>query len=347
MKILMACLGVMLALAPAWAGDLGDVQVPVADRSTQARAGAFADALDQVLVRLTGDKQVEGRSALASVRRDPSRWVQQFSYDGVDSEAALALSVRFAIPVLTRELERAAVPVWTTVRPDTLFWLVVQRGAAGEIVSAASSDPAQQGLTAAAEARGLPIALPLMDAEDQGRIRAADIRGHFDNVLQQAAARYAAPFNVAAVLYPGATPQIRWRLMYQGRLEDSGQVTAATEAEVLTALVDEVTARIAPRYTVRPGAPARYRLKIIGVGSLDDWQGVTGHAGRLAGVGDLSVASLAGSELLLDLNFTGQADQLRAMMSLDPRLLPCAETQQSLAEPTDVVSLCWQGDKKK
>lgn len=347
MKILMACLGVMLALSPAWAGDLGDVQVPVADRSAEARAGAFAEALDQVLVRLTGDKQVEGRSALTPMRRDPSRWVQQFSYEGVDSEAALALSVRFAIPVLMRQLEQAAVPVWTTVRPGTLFWLVVQRGAAGEIMSGSSSDPAVKALTAAAEARGLPIVLPLMDAEDQGRIRAADIRGHFDNVLQRAATRYSAPFNVAAVLYPGAAPQIRWRLMYQGRLEDSGEVSAASEAEVLAALVDEVTARIAPRYTVRPGAPARYRLKITGVGSLDDWQGVTNHAGRLAGVTDLSVASLAGSQLLLDLNFTGEADQLRALMSLDPRFLPCEETQQSLAEPTDVVSLCWQGGKEK
>jgi uncharacterized protein len=347
MKILMACLGMMLALSPAWSRDLGDIQVPVADRSAEARSGAFAEALDQVLIRLTGDRQVEGRSALASVRRDPSRWVQQFSYDGVDSEAALALSVRFAIPVLIRQLEQAAVPVWTTVRPDTLFWLVVQRGAAGEIMSGASTDPAVQSLILAAQARGLPVALPLMDAEDQGRIRAADIRGHFDNVLQQAAARYAAPFNVAAVLYPGATPQIRWRLMYQGRLEDSGEVTASTEAEVLTALVDEVTARIAPRYTVRPGVPVRYRLKISGVGSLDDWQGVTGHAARLAGVSELSVAGLAGSELLLDLNFTGQADQLRALMSLDPRFLPCAEAQLSLAEPTDVVSLCWQGGKNK
>ena len=347
MKILMACLGMVLALSQAWARDLGDVQVPVADRSAEARAGAFAEALDQVLIRLTGDRQVEGRSALASVRRDPSRWVQQFSYEGIDSDAALALSVRFAIPVLMRQLEQAAVPVWTTVRPDTLFWLVVQRGAAGEIMSAASTDPAVQSLIQAARARGLPVALPLMDAEDQGRIQAADIRGHFDNVLQRAAARYAAPFSVAAVLYPGATPRIRWRLMYQGRPEESGEINATTEAAALTALVDAVTARIASRYIVRPGTPVPYRLKVSGVGSLDDWQGVTGHAGQLAGVSDLNVASLAGSELLLDLRFTGKADQLRALMSLSPRFLPCAEIQRPLAEQADVVSLCWQGSKDK
>jgi len=347
MKILMACLAALLALSPAWALDLGDVQVPVVDRSAEARAEAFAEALDEVLVRLTGDRQVEGRSALASVRRDPSRWVQQFSYEGSDAAASLTLSVRFAIPVLIRQLEQAAIPVWTTVRPDTLFWLVVQRGAAGEIMSASGSDPALQGLMSAAQARGLPVALPLMDAEDQGRIRAADIRGHFDNVLQQAAARYAAPFNVAAVLYPGANTQIRWRLMYQGRVEDSGEVTGGTEEEAILALVDEVTSRIAPRYTVRPGAPVRYRLKVTGVGSLDDWQGVTGHAGRLAGVTDLSVASLAGSELLLDLSFTGEADQLQALMSLDPRFVPCAAVPQALPEATGVVKLCWQGSAEK
>ena len=93
MKILMACLAALLALSPAWALELGDVQVPVVDRSASARTEAFAQALDQVLVRLTGDRQVEGRSALASVRRDPSRWVQQFSYEGSDAEASLTLSV--------------------------------------------------------------------------------------------------------------------------------------------------------------------------------------------------------------------------------------------------------------
>ena len=346
MKILMACLAV-LALSPAWALELGDVRVPVVDRSADVRAKAFAEALDQVLVRLTGEGQVEGRSALAPLRRDPSRWVQQFSYEGSEAEASLTLAVRFAVPVLIKQLERAAIPVWTTVRPDTLFWLVVQRGAAGEIMSASGSDPALQVLLSAAQARGLPVALPLMDAEDQGRIRAADIRGHFDNVLQQAAARYAAPFNVAAVLYPGADTQIRWRLMYQGRVESSGEVTGSSEQEALLALVDEVTSRIAPRYTVRPGVPLRYRLKVTGVGSLDDWQGVTGHAGRLAGVTDLSVASLAGSELVLELNFTGEEGQLQALMSLDPRFVPCAAAPQVQPETAGVVKLCWQGSGEK
>jgi uncharacterized protein len=339
MKIVLACLGLLLALSPVRAQELGDVRIPVSDRSAEARSQAIGDALNQVLVRLTGDRASVNAAALAPLRRDPARWVQQFSYEAPDDR--LALMVRFDVPVLMQQLERAAVPVWTTVRPDTLFWVVVQRSAGGEILSRSSTDPAAVSLNAAAAARGLPVRLPAMDGEDQGRIRAADVRGQFDQVLMQAAARYAAPFNVSAVIYPGASPQLRWRLLYQGRLEDSGQIDSASEDEAVAALVDRVTTLIASRYIVRPGQARPFRLRVSGVTSLDDWQAVTSHAARLAGISNLRVMAIAGSDLFLDLDFRGDILQLRALMGLDPGFVECGAA--ALADPSVTATLCWQG----
>ncbi|MDF1629595.1 MAG: DUF2066 domain-containing protein [Alcanivoracaceae bacterium] len=345
--------GLLLSLAPAWGQELGDVRVAVVDRTPEVRQQAIAEGLDQVLVRLTGDKNGAAEPGLEAVRRDPSRWLQQFSYESPDNEE-LELLIRFDVPILLRQLEQGAVPVWTTTRPETLFWLVVQRTAGGEILAEGSQDPAAAALLQAAEQRGLPARLPLMDAEDQGRIRAADIRGHFEEVLRRAASRYQSAYNISAVLYPGATVQLRWRLLEQGRLQETGEISSESEQQALAELVDQVTGRIAPLYTVRAGEPQPYILQIEGVSSLQDWQEVTTHIGSLAGVRDVNVGALAANNLTLELSFSGDAEQIRALLALERRLAECTTAFDPVDETApgeqqdqpDQLSFCWQGESR-
>ncbi|MCC1495661.1 DUF2066 domain-containing protein [Alcanivorax sp. 1008] len=357
MKYLFACFGLIAgllwSLSPAWGQELGDVRVAVEDRTPEVRQRAIAEGLDQVLVRLTGDKNGAAEAGLEVVRRDPSRWLQQFSYESSDSED-LELLIRFDVPILLRQLEQAGVPVWTTTRPETLLWLVVQRTAGGEILADGSQDPAAIALLQAAEQRGLPVRLPLMDAEDQGRIRAADIRGHFEEVLRRAASRYQSAYNVSAVLYPGATVQLRWRLLEQGRLQESGEISSESEQLALTELIDRVTGRIAPLYTVRAGEAQSYILQVEGVSSLQGWQEVTTHIASLAGVRDVNVAALAGSNLTLELSFSGDAEQIRALLALERRLTECARSFYPADEPMQdqpdqplQLRFCWQGDLRQ
>lgn len=339
--------GLLLSLTPAWGQSLGDVRVAVEDRAADVRQQAIAIGLDQVLVRLTGDKNGASASGLAPVRRDPSRWLQQFSYESSDS-GNLELLIHFDVPVLLRQLEQVALPIWTVTRPETLFWLVVQRSAGGEILSEGSADVAAQALYQAAEQRGLPVRLPQMDGEDRGRIRTADIRGQFDQVLSQAARRYQPDYNVTAVLYPGATPQLRWRLLHQGRVQQSGDISAASEEQAIADLVDQVTAHIAPLYTVRSGELFPYQLQIEGVLSLQDWRAINVHVSSLAGVRDLSMSALNGGQLAMTLNFSGAEQQLRALLSLATRLVECApqsyavQTDSAVAQPSQPLKFCWQ-----
>ena len=335
----------------ATAQPLGEVRVPVADRGTEARNAALATALEQVLVRLTGSREAAVADRLAGVRRDPSRWVQQFAYLTPAPEqepGALALDIRFDVPVLMRQIEQAGSPVWTTVRPTTLMWVVVQRSAGGEILASASDDPAARSLREAAAGRGLPVQLPLMDGEDQGRVRAADIRGHFDNVLMKAAARYGASFNVAAVLYPGPQLQLRWRLLVDGRIEASGEESGGDESALMATLVDRIADQVAGRYVLTPGQASAYSVVVDGVQTLDQWRAITAHASRLAGVSDVQVAALNGSELALQVVFRGAPDSLLALLRLEPRLMACpmvqtvAPVDQATVLEAAPLRLCWQ-----
>jgi uncharacterized protein len=333
--------------AQAQASAMGEIRVAVADRSVEARQQALREGLGEVLVRLTGDPAVSSSAAVAPLLRDPSRWAQQFGYEAGVTPDLLMLTARFDIPILMRELERASVPVWTLTRPGTLFWVVVQRGGAGEILSQGSTDPAVASMLGRAQARGLPVILPVMDAQDVAVIQPADIRGQFDQVIARASARYPSVFSVTAVLYPGSAPQLRWRLMHMGRIEESGQIDAMDEAEAMRLLVDRVTGLIAPRYVVTPGDTRAQRLVIQGVASLDDWRQVTTHIQGLAGVAQLHVANLSGRQLELALQFSGQPSQLPALLGLNPRLAPCPSTFGPLTPPApaedgELPVFCWQ-----
>lgn len=327
--------GLGLNLTPAWGQSLGDVRIAVEDRTADVRQQAIAIGLDQVLVRLTGDKEGANAASLAPLRSEPSRWLQQFSYESADDDS-LELLIHFDVPVLLRQLEQVSLPIWTVTRPDTLFWLVVQRSAGGEILSQASTDVVAQALSQAAQQRGLPARLPQMDSEDSSRIQPADIRGQFDQVLSQAARRYQPIYNVTAVIYPGAMPQLRWRLLHQGRVQQSGDISAASEELAMAELVDQVTAYIAPLYTVRSGELLPYQLQVEGVLSLQDWHAINAHVSTLAGVRDLNVSTLEGGQLGLTLSFSGAASQLRALLGLAPRLVECAPQSYS-AQPSLVA----------
>lgn len=319
--------------------DLGAVRVMVEDRSQESRVAGLRQGVERVLVRLTGDPSTPQSAAVAPLLRDPSRWAQQFAYEAQES-GELILAMQFDVPALMTQLETQRVAVWTLTRPQVVFWLVVQRSAGGELLAMDSTDPAALTLIAAARERGLPMALPLMDAEDQGRIQPADIRGQFDQVLMRAADRYQASFNVAAILYPGAKPQLRWRLLESGRTEDSGQLDADTEQEAIDRMMNQVTNMIASRYRVVYGEPRALSLTVDGVMSLADWRNLTDHVQGLAGVRDTRVRGVAGQRVTFNLTFAGEPEQLPMLLGLDPRLRPCAADPlaTAAAPPAD---LCW------
>jgi hypothetical protein len=320
--------------------DLGSVRVMVEDRSQESRVAGLRQGVERVLVRLTGDPSTPRSAEVASLLRDPSRWAQQYAYETQES-GELILAMQFDVPALMTQLEAQRVAVWTLTRPQVVFWLVVQRSASGELLAMESTDPAALTLIAAARERGLPMALPLMDAEDQGRIQPADIRGQFDQVLMRAADRYQASFNVAAILYPGAKPQLRWRLLENGRTEDSGQVDVDTEQEAIDRMMDQVTNVIASRYRVVYGEPRAMSLTVDGVMSLADWRNLTTHVQGLAGVRDTRVRGVAGQRVTVNLTFAGEPEQLPLLLGLDPRLRPCAADPLVMAAAAPAADLCW------
>jgi len=106
-----ALLFCLLLLAPlAIADNLYTGQVPVASQSEADTAAALSSALGQVLVKLTGDKNVLKSPGVAKAVAQPNRYVQQYRYaqdvasDSGQPQVRLSLVAQFDHAAIDRLL---------------------------------------------------------------------------------------------------------------------------------------------------------------------------------------------------------------------------------------------------
>ena len=127
-------LGILVsATAPAASvSDLNAARVPVADRSDIEFARATANALEAVLVKMTGNSATPGTSAGRAVVARAKRLIQQYGYETVSGAGTnteqLLLRVEFDPNALAAEMRARDIAIWGKERPNTYLSLVLKNG---------------------------------------------------------------------------------------------------------------------------------------------------------------------------------------------------------------------------
>ncbi|WP_409522591.1 DUF2066 domain-containing protein [Nitrincola sp. MINF-07-Sa-05] len=191
------------------------------------------EALAQVLIRISGQRDVTNREAARFLLSDAGRFLQQFRFAPLavpDSQGMTnELEIVFDGRSLTEEMRELGMPVVEAVRPRVLLWLAQEQGGRRDFVD--SSDELIQSLQQAARQRGLPLFLPILDLTDQQALPVDDLWGFFSAPIQQASARYGADLVMSArVIGAGNTTQIQaslWAPGAQQILQASGDRQSA------------------------------------------------------------------------------------------------------------------------
>jgi len=342
-SILIILLGFCGSAMSAQTEGLYSAQVPLPGKGGSVLKKAFDVALGEVLVKVTGRQDIGEDRAVRSQFDDASALVQQ--YRMVPDEEVWVLFDRVAIK---RTLDRLGLPVWGDERPTTLVWLIMDAGTGQREILAAGSnieDPAESSapgrlasiatlensvremLQDAAEARGLPIILPLVDTEELRSISISAVWGGFAESLQDASERYGAD----AVLVGRAQrlsndqAQVRWTLLVDAeRLDWDGGVASGPNE-----LADYFAARLATSI----GNSRRFLLQVNGVNSVDDYGRVSSYLEALDVVEDHAVDRVAESEVVFSLKVRGDLDRLMRTIALR-RVLQFAD-EQSDVNPDD------------
>jgi len=368
-KAFLGLIGLLVA-APTGAvvvDNLYRAEVAVAGKGEEAREQGFREALERVIVRVAGREDVLDGDELEPLLEDPARLVQQYQYspidrdasgtgegndtadglsgeadgDDADSEAPThRLQVTFAASRVDEALDERGVTIWGSQRPEILLWLAVDEGQRRYIVSADGDSPIQQRLASAAERRGLPLLLPLMDTDDRRRVDFVDIKGEFFDAVREASNRYRAEnLLVGYIERRGGEWTGQWHLLGIGERR-TWRDTASARADVVDAGVGGTTRRIAAAFAGRAGEVQPIDLHVRGVGDLAAYAEVSSYLESLARVESVAVASVAPVEAVFRVTVQGQIAQLERAITLGDTLQAVERARESggaLAAGDDVT----------
>lgn len=322
----------------------GEIQIEAEDPA--AREALMRQALGQVLVRVTGDRDIAKRKPGIDVMKLAIRLVQQYSYDRrpappvkgvVPSVPAAEIKVfraRFDGSALESQLRDRGLPVWGRERPVTQVWLVVEAGASRLAATESNAAVEVPAVVQAALSRGVPIRLPAsVDADDiQDMMQGANAK--------LAAAAQSAGFRralIGHVAQKGSQWKGSWNLFSDGKLQDKWQGTAANRDEALAFGIDQLANAYAARYAVRggganSGGALRIDLSISGVENAADYARISRYLAGLNGVSSAELIELVDSRAIFGLNLRGdrvnlqQSIALGTVLSLDGTQTPAMPT---------------------
>jgi len=319
------------ALNAAEVRGLYETEVLVTSQGVDERNEAIRVALDEILIRISGDRNTPRLEALRGLYKRSLKLVQQYRYralpqqNGSSSERGLTqvLWVSFNQAAIDRALRKAGVPLWGQARPATLVWVAIDDGGERAMMGAETLAQPKRVMQQQAQRRGVPLFVPLWDLEDQVRLRFTDVWGNFRDAILAASDRYATEgVLVGRLIQQAGVWEGRWTL-YLGGGEEHWRVTSPLQAEVLSAGVDGAADLLGSRFArvFDESQSERVKVTIRDVSSLEDYARTMLFLRSLDVVTAVQVEKVAGDFVTFELQVRGNSSGLAQTISFGRTLL--------------------------
>jgi hypothetical protein len=180
--------------------NLYNAKVIVSSQTNSEQKRALKKAMGAVVLKVGGQQALLSNSTIKEGLRNYSRYVVKYRYQRNADKTELL--VTFDESKINQLFEQASAPIWGSLRPQILLWLVEENGLQRTAISNAThpsfsdntSSPITYNLPLIVEKfstlRGLPILMPLMDLTDVNNISTFDVWGRFAAQVQAGSQRY-------------------------------------------------------------------------------------------------------------------------------------------------------------
>ncbi len=316
---------VVRAAAPA----LFEAEVVVGDQTPEQRSVALKSALGEVLVRVTGQSSVLEAPAVQTLLAGPEQLVQQYRYFTEPNQAPplLKLWVRFDGDAIRQTLQQQGVAYWGGERPDTLVWLAVEDRGNRYVVSADDTSDVRQQVAAAARARGVPVLFPLMDLEDQARVRYADIWGGFFDKVISASQRYNPPAILIGRLnrMPSGGWASRWQLQMGSKTRSWSDSHPRLDILAKQGIDDLADVQASQLAVSTSAAGSAVMISVTGIETLADYARTGNYLASLSPVRNVHVEEVKPGEVQYTLQLNGSMQDLTRTVAIGTVLTPAAD----------------------
>ena len=312
--------------------DLYSALVPITDQGSSAREQGVLDALQSVLIKLTGNSQTFQSARLAPFISDANGYVDALSYEDLPlslspkdnplDSLSFGLRVKFSRSAIDLLIRQAQLPVLPSNRPTFLVWIVrddpvVGRGFIGEdLVSENATNSVDAAFLArfdrAMQSRGIPYILPTFDLEDQLALPVEQAWNLVADDLVSASQRYQVDGWIALRFYRTSTGEVRGSWLYQAggrrRLND---FRSEGDDMFLATTVDNIVDRLTRSFSYIPRADTNeLLLEIYNIDSYSTYQSVLKQLKKLEVIDSVDLFSARGNQITMSVGAEGGLELL-------------------------------------
>ncbi|WEM42891.1 DUF2066 domain-containing protein [Photobacterium sp. DA100] len=331
-----------LPLKAATVTNLYQAQVALPDTDRQSEQAARRQALEQVLIKVSGQSNIVENEVVAKALGSSNQYVSQFSYANRDGQRTLLLTFdRSRIRTL---LTQANSTFWSEQRPNVLVWLVEDANRSRNIVWDQANNDLANRIKEEGDRRGLPVMMPIGDFEDVTAISTPDIWGGFVQPIATASQRYKpqAVLIVRARQQGGEQLALNWQL-YTGNTEQLGRNQVApsegrNSGEALTSvaqMVDSVADILGAKFAVPLGGDTSGQLAVVveNIHSSKDFFTLERLITNLTSVAAVNAYRIQGDRVEFSVQLLSTEEVFQRELSQDRRLSAVAAPLEEQLEP--------------
>lgn len=340
---------------------LYQASIAINSQNSSDRAHALQKALAAVMLKIGGEKSVLDNEIIKKSLNNYSLYLSQYRYhqktlqvaDTLGNIKQLFLLASFNEEKINQLFQEANLPLWGSLRPQLLLWLVDEQGLTRTIMSNSSASNLPFMVNEFSAQRGLPIMMPLMDLTDANQIALSDVWGRFQQPIKEASSRYLAEAIVvmrisnASLLTLDAIDKtevestdcgllcaqpplqeqkyvLDWSLLDWGVVKGQQQFSKQYQGNAPQALLQEglsdITELIYQRYALSATSQNDVVIEVANVDSLTTYVEVFDFLNELSSVKSVTLLSAEGSVRRFTLQLLGSKEALFASLKLNKKL---------------------------
>ena len=286
-----------------------EAETSVRNQTDGEREAAFGRALAQVLAKVTGDTAAARRPGVREELAKARDYVAGYDYrqdEGVSATGAPSfrtiLVTRFKRDAVDELAAMLGLPVWPLPRAKPVLWLGIDDGSGPRLVGLAQANAARSVLDQA-KLRGFAFGLPGGSAAEQVAVGAI-WRGD-TAAIASLSSRYSPPMQLLGKLYRGKGGWVAdWIFVDKGKVLSKWTNTNQDARRAMSGGADGAADALFKRYAKSGsgGPPGRFRIRILGVASADDYMRLAGYLDGLSIVKRVQPVFATGDTLDLDLD---------------------------------------------
>lgn len=284
--------------------DIYRAEVAIDGEQKDGEELARQQGMQDVIVRATGSQSSLSNPVIKKAVGSSSRYISQLGYGQIDGQSSLKML--FNSGQIRSLLTQAQLPLWSPNRANILVWMVEEQGYDRTITWEHSDSTSAATLRDAAQARGLPITMPVGDFDDVTGVNVSDLWGDFVDPISQASQRY--PVD-AVLIVRVQGDKIRWTLYDQSpaQLSESKQSPrsgSASGANAIPAMVGGIADYYAKKSAVVVSSKSSEAIdvKVLSVSSAMDFFELENSLTKLSSVAGAEIKRIQGNQVTLTIH---------------------------------------------